>query len=235
MRGFDSHPRLQQPDCIIAKRRSLNKFAISPAASRVIPISAPTHSSQLSAINIQFPFNLGGTLLSSSLSYFRFLLENLSAVPFSQWFRYLVTERLGMVDFHISAILLLNYSNYISQRIHMDIQATLDQLRQELSRIDQAIAALEQLGAVAPRRGRPPKSQAAPAGGRKRRTMSAAARAKIAAAQRARWARQKGNAAPKQAKTAAKKSRGRSGMSPAARRRLSALMKARWAARKKAA
>jgi hypothetical protein len=36
--------------------------------------------------------------------------------------------------------------------------------------------------------GRPPKSEAAP---RKRRTMSAEARAKIAAAQRARWAKQK--------------------------------------------
>ncbi len=65
--------------------------------------------------------------------------------------------------------------------------------------------------------------------------MSAAARAKIAAAQRARWAKQKGNAAPKSAKTAAKKSAGGGGMSPAARKRLSALMKARWAARKKAA
>ena len=44
--------------------------------------------------------------------------------------------------------------------------------------------------------------------------MSAAARAKIAAAQRARWAKQKGNAAPKSAKTAAKKSAGGGGDEP---------------------
>lgn len=64
--------------------------------------------------------------------------------------------------------------------------------------------------------------------------MSAAARAKIAAAQRARWARQKGKVAPIKAaakKTASKRSR----MTPAARKKLSAAMKARWAARKKAA
>lgn len=118
----------------------------------------------------------------------------------------------------------------------MDIQATLDELRQELSRIDHAIVALEQLGQTAPRRGRPPKaSQAVPVGGKRRRTMSAAARAKIAAAQRARWARQKGTAAPKPVKAAQKKSGGRGPMSPAARKKLSAMMKARWAARKKAA
>jgi hypothetical protein len=63
--------------------------------------------------------------------------------------------------------------------------------------------------------------------------MSAAARAKIAAAQRARWAKQKGQSPAKQTKTASKKASGRKGMSPAARKRLSALMKARWAARKK--
>jgi hypothetical protein len=118
----------------------------------------------------------------------------------------------------------------------MDIQGTLEQLRQELSRIDRAIAALEQLGQAAPRRGRPPKmNQVSPAAGPKRRTMSAAARAKIAAAQRARWAKQKENAAPKQAKPAEKKSSGRRRMSPAARKRLSAILKARWAARKRAA
>lgn len=110
----------------------------------------------------------------------------------------------------------------------MDIQNTLDQLRQERNQIDQAINALEGLGGGSPRRGRPPKGDAP------RRVMSAAARAKIAAAQRARWARQKGQsptkssaatAAPKRAKASRK-------MTPAARRKLSAMMKARWAARK---
>jgi hypothetical protein len=63
--------------------------------------------------------------------------------------------------------------------------------------------------------------------------MSAAAREKIAAAQRARWAKQKGKATP--TNVAAKKTVRRKPMSPAARKKLSAMMKARWAARKKAA
>lgn len=118
----------------------------------------------------------------------------------------------------------------------MDIQEIVAGLRQEMSRIEQAIAALVGMGEPAPRRGRPPKAgQAVQATGGKRRTMSAAARAKIAAAQRARWAKQKGQAAPAKTKSAAKKSSGRPGMSPAARKKLSAMMKARWAARKKAA
>jgi len=65
--------------------------------------------------------------------------------------------------------------------------------------------------------------------------MSASARAKIAAAQRARWAKQKGTAAPKKAVPAQKRASGRKPMSPAMRKKLSAMMKARWAARKKAA
>ncbi len=111
----------------------------------------------------------------------------------------------------------------------MDIQSVLTQLRQEASRIEDAIAALVGLESSTPRRGRPPKAgRGAPAGSRKRRTMSAAARAKIAAAQRARWAKQKGHATPK-------KAAGRGPMSAAARKKLSRMMKARWAAKKKAA
>jgi len=117
----------------------------------------------------------------------------------------------------------------------MDIQSIVAQLRQEANRIEQAIAALVGLGSQPARRGRPPKvSKGVQASGPKRRTMSASARAKIAAAQRARWAKQKGKAAPKKAAASAKKSRRRS-MSPAMKKKLSALMKARWAARKKAA
>jgi len=65
--------------------------------------------------------------------------------------------------------------------------------------------------------------------------MSAAARAKIAAAQRARWAKQKGQAIPKKASggKATKKAIGRGHISAAGRKRLSELMKARWAARKR--
>jgi hypothetical protein len=61
-----------------------------------------------------------------------------------------------------------------------------------------------------------------------RRRMSAAARAKIAAAQRARWAKVKTN------QTVAKPTMKNGGITPAGRRRLSQLMKARWAARRKA-
>src|SRR5664280_2171862 len=118
---------------------------------------------------------------------------------------------------------------------HMDIQGIVTQLRQEVSRIEQAIAALAGLGSQPARRGRPPKVTArVEAGGRKRRTMSASARAKIAAAQRTRWAKQKGQAASRKP-AAQKKTTGRKPMSAAMRKKLSALMKARWAARRKGA
>jgi hypothetical protein len=60
-----------------------------------------------------------------------------------------------------------------------------------------------------------------------RRRMSAATRAKLAAAARARWARLKAG----KKTTPAKKG----GITPAGRKRLSQLMKARWAARRKGA
>jgi len=61
--------------------------------------------------------------------------------------------------------------------------------------------------------------------------MSAATRAKLAAAARARWARQKGG---KQAgRSIARRKKG--GITAAGRKKLSQLMKARWAARRKAA
>jgi len=118
----------------------------------------------------------------------------------------------------------------------MDIRNIVTQLRQEVSRIENAIAALVGLGSQPARRGRPPKlSPAVETSGRKPRTMSEAARAKIAAAQRARWAKQKGEALPKKAAFTKRKSVGRKPMGAAARKRLSALMKARWAATKKKA
>jgi hypothetical protein len=58
--------------------------------------------------------------------------------------------------------------------------------------------------------------------------MSPQARAKIAAAMRARWARRKGGT------TAAKTVKRKGGITAAGRKRLSQLMKARWAARRKA-
>ena len=84
----------------------------------------------------------------------------------------------------------------------MDIQRVMAQLREETSRIEKVIAALAGLDSQPARRGRPPNvGNAKPARGRKRRTMSASARAKIAAAQRARWAKQKGKKAPKKVRS----------------------------------
>jgi hypothetical protein len=67
-----------------------------------------------------------------------------------------------------------------------------------------------------------------PAAPRKRRKMSAAARAKIAAAQKARWAKQRGGKAPKLAGKPRRK------VSAAARKRLAQLAKGRWAKAKAA-
>ena len=110
----------------------------------------------------------------------------------------------------------------------MNLESILAELRSERARMDHAISALEELaGPSAPRRGRPPKSQTAPATRQKRRTMSAAARQRISEAMKQRWANRKSKSAPGKAKPR--------GMSAAARKKLSTLMKARWAARKKAA
>ena len=116
----------------------------------------------------------------------------------------------------------------------MDIQSIVAQLRQEASRIEHAITALVGLGSQPARRGRPSKrSQAKPASGKKRRRMSPAARARIAAAKKAWWAKQKGKSGLKKGAAVSKKTTGRKPMSAAMRKKLSAMMKARWAARKK--
>jgi hypothetical protein len=61
------------------------------------------------------------------------------------------------------------------------------------------------------------------------RKMSAAARAKVSAAVKARWAKIKGASANTVAKAPAKK---KGGLTPEGRAKLSAAMKARWAAKK---
>ena len=63
---------------------------------------------------------------------------------------------------------------------------------------------------------------------RGKRRMSPQARAKIAAAMKARWAKKKST-------TAGKATRKKGGLTPAGRKRLSQLMKARWAATKRVA
>ena len=105
----------------------------------------------------------------------------------------------------------------------MDIGGVVAALKEQRTRIDHAVAALEGLSSPA-RRGRPPKAPSTRS--RPRPRMSAAARKRISEAMKQRWAKWKGKSAPKKAKT-------RPAMSAGARKKLSALMKARWAAKKK--
>ena len=91
----------------------------------------------------------------------------------------------------------------------MDLTNVVAALKEQRTRIDQAIAALE--GGTARRTRRP--------------HMSAAARKRISEAMKQRWAQRKGKPP--------KKSKARPAMSAAARKKLSPLMKARWAAKKK--
>jgi hypothetical protein len=105
----------------------------------------------------------------------------------------------------------------------MNINSILGELRAERDRIAQAISALEAVNSTGRRRaGRPPRAM------RKRRAFSVATRARMAAAQRARWAKAKPIQAMKPARH----------MSKAARRKIAAAQRARWAkvrAQKKAA
>jgi hypothetical protein len=85
----------------------------------------------------------------------------------------------------------------------MDILKMLADFRMERQRIEEAILALERLaaGTRGKRRGRPPKwmSEANADGApvpRKTRTVSAAARKRMAAAQKKRWAARKAQAKP---------------------------------------
>jgi hypothetical protein len=79
----------------------------------------------------------------------------------------------------------------------MNVNEIVQQLRDERSKLDAAILALEGVSGgsgSAKRRGRPPGSinkQTATSAPKKRRTMSAAARKLISEAQKARWAKQK--------------------------------------------
>jgi len=102
----------------------------------------------------------------------------------------------------------------------MTINSIPTELRAERDRIHQAISALEAINSTGHRRaGRPPRAM------RKRRTVSAAARARMAAAQRARWAKVRAQQKAKQAQASKPVRR----MSAAARRKLSRLLKQRWA------
>ena len=84
----------------------------------------------------------------------------------------------------------------------MDILKMLAELRSEREQLDEAILTLQRLAAgQGKRRGRPPKWMSAtkpadetPVEPEKKRTMSAAGRKKVAAAQKKRWAAKKAEA-----------------------------------------
>jgi len=97
----------------------------------------------------------------------------------------------------------------------METNRILAELRAERDRIDRAIAAIEGLNSTGRRR-----AGRAPRAAHKRRTFSAATRARMAAAQRARRAKAKPTQAIKPA---------RRRMSRAARRKIAAAQRARWA------
>ena len=99
-----------------------------------------------------------------------------------------------------------------------NLAEVLKQLQSERDRLDQAIKALHPLVSTSGR------SPAAPGREGRSRTLSAAGRRRIAAAQRARWARVK--AGKRQANSAKPRSRI---VSIAARRKMAAAQRARWA------
>ena len=99
------------------------------------------------------------------------------------------------------------------------------QIKEEIAQLEQKLASL--LGSVVSATRAVVTAALKPG---KRRKMSAAGRARIIAAQKARWAKIKGKPAAKTSAPGKKKT----GMSAASKAKLSALMKQRWAARKKA-
>jgi hypothetical protein len=82
--------------------------------------------------------------------------------------------------------------------------------------------------------GSAPKAAPAPVAKGGKRTMSAEARARIAAAQRARWAKSKALSTVGAKAPAATASKKRGKLSPEGRARIVAALKARWAARRAA-
>jgi hypothetical protein len=117
--------------------------------------------------------------------------------------------------------------------LRRDLEAERDQLASRLASITDALGGEIPIPFKPSRRGRPPKSAApaalpAQATTRRKGGMSAAGRARVAVAQRARWAKIKaskgsGDAVPTPAKAATRK------MSAEGRARIVAAQKARWA------
>ena len=108
----------------------------------------------------------------------------------------------------------------LMQSVVSELQKERTRLEDELHRITNALVAFGNVYMHGSR----PKGAAAT---RKKRTISAAGRKRIAAAQRARWAKIKGQKASISVRKGRK-------MSPAARKRVVAAQKARWAKWRKA-
>lgn len=109
---------------------------------------------------------------------------------------------------------------------------SLEQLKRAITISEQIDALQSQLAALLGGSSPAVAKAAAPGKPRKgKRTVSPEARAKMAVAQRARWAKRKGLAEPA-AQPVKKKKRG---LTPEGRAKLAAAMKARWDARKKGA
>jgi hypothetical protein len=109
----------------------------------------------------------------------------------------------------------------------MDTCTILADLKAELIRINQAIAALESLGGAAT--ATTDAAKAAPTQAKKR-GLTPAGRRRLSAMMKARWAARRKAAA----KPAAKKTSGRRTMSPAARKKIAEAQRKRWTAVKKA-
>jgi hypothetical protein len=110
----------------------------------------------------------------------------------------------------------------------MDTKQILADLRIELNRLNQAIAALELLDGTAT--ATTPATIAAPAQAKKR-GLTPAGRRRLSAMMKARWAARRKQAA----NPAAKKTSGRRTMSAAARKKIAGAQRKRWAAVKKLA
>lgn len=130
----------------------------------------------------------------------------------------------------------------------MNIQDIFAEIDAEISKLQQVKAVLRSAGTSGSRKSGRPAKISVPGKARTKRTLSAVARAKIAAAQRARWAKSKKAAkratddiakVSKAKKATTAGSRGKSSkkrtLSAGARAKIAAAQKARWAKVRKAA
>ena len=102
------------------------------------------------------------------------------------------------------------------------------QLREQIESLQQKLSAI--LGGKSPAPAEKTKAKKGQQAGK--RLISAEARAKMAAAQQARWAKVKGTALPAKATAKAATPKKAGGITKAGRAKLSAAMKARWAEKK---